>query len=172
MKRNIIETLIGALVLIIAGGFIFFAYSSVGTHVSSDSYPVSAQFERIDGLNNGSDVRVGGVKVGVVTQETLDPKTYLAHVQMNINDSVKLPKDSSAQIVSDGLLGGKYIAIIPGGDEQMLMAGGEITYTQSSVNLETLIGKMVFNGADSKKPQDKAPASPATVPTIAPAVTH
>src|SRR5471030_365505 len=99
MKRNIIETLVGTIVLLVAGGFIFFAYSNVGSNISTDSYTVFAQFERIDGLNIGSDVRVGGVKVGVVTKETLDPKTYLAKVELSVNNPIKLPKDSSAQIV-------------------------------------------------------------------------
>lgn len=151
MKRNIIETVIGAFVLMVAAGFIFFAYSNVGTGVASDSYTIFAQFERIDGLTNGSDVRVGGVKIGTVTKETLDPQTYLARVDMSIHNTVKLPKDSSAQIVSDGLLGSKYIAIIPGADEGMLAANEEIKYTQSSVNLETLIGKMMFSGAAGKE---------------------
>ena len=152
MKQNVIETLIGALVLVVAGGFIFFAYSSVGTKVAAGSYKISAQFERIDGLAIGSDVRVAGVKIGTVAKETLDPKTYVAHVEVNVNGGIFLPKDSSAQITSDGLLGNKYLAIIPGGDNAMLATGDEIKFTQSAVNLETLIGKMIFNGAESKKP--------------------
>jgi phospholipid/cholesterol/gamma-HCH transport system substrate-binding protein len=151
MKRNIIETLIGALVLLVAVGAIFFAYSNAGMKVNASSYKIFAQFERIDGLTLGSDVRVGGVKVGIVSQQTLDPKTYLARVEMSINQQVKLPKDSSAQIVSDGLLGSKYVAIIPGAEDAMLAANEEITFTQSSVNLETLIGKMMFNGAEGKE---------------------
>jgi phospholipid/cholesterol/gamma-HCH transport system substrate-binding protein len=150
MKRNVLETLIGALVLIVAGGFIFFAYSNAGPRMNAHSYTISAQFERIDGLSIGSDVRVGGVKVGAVTTQTLDPKSYLAHVGMRINETVKLPKDSSAQIVSDGLLGSKYVAIIPGADNEMLAENEEIKFTQSSVNLETMIGKLMFNGADKK----------------------
>lgn len=151
MNRNIIETLIGALVLVVAAGFVFFAYSNVGTGVASNSYIVFAHFERIDGLTNGSDVRIGGVKVGTVTRQSLDPKTYQARVEMSIQNPIKLPKDSSAQIVSDGLLGSKYVAIIPGGDNNMLAANEEIKFTQSSVNLETLIGKMMFNGAEGKE---------------------
>ncbi len=159
MKRNVVETLVGALVLLIAGGFAFFAYNNAGIAHSGDSYTVIAKFERADGVKSGSDVRVGGVKVGVVNNTTLDTKTYQAHIEMAIDNNVKLPSDSSAQIVSDGLLGGKYIAIVPGAEEDMLKAGGEIIYTQSSVNLETLIGKMIFGGDEDTGKKESAPAA-------------
>lgn len=167
MKKNVIETLVGAVVLVIAVGFGLFAYKNAGISTTKDSYRVIAKFERADGVKTGTDVRIGGVKVGVVTNAALDSKTYLAQLDMAIDKNIQIPKDSSAQIVSDGLLGGKYIALVPGADEAMLQSGEEITFTQSSVNLETLIGKMIFNGSD-KPAHDKGAnddQKPAAVPT-------
>lgn len=161
MKRHVIETLVGALVLIIAVGFVMFAYQSAGIRQSKDSYPLIAKFERADGVKTGSDVRIGGVKIGVVTSAELDTKSYLARIGMSIDKAISLPNDTSAQIVSDGLLGSKYIALIPGADEEMLAAGEEITFTQSSVNLETLIGKMIFSGDSKDSPKGKEEAAPA-----------
>lgn len=151
MKRNLIETLMGALVLILAAGFIFFAYQGAGIGIKKDGYHVTAKFERADGLALGSDVRVGGIKIGSVVKQSLDPVNYLAQIEMQIDKKIKLPKDSSAQIVSDGLLGSKYVSLVPGGEEEMLLDGGQIMITQSSVNLETLIGKMIFSQDPSKK---------------------
>lgn len=155
MSRNIVETLIGALVLVIAGGFLFFAYKS-GNVQKAEGYTVNAKFDRVDGLNLGSDVRVSGIKVGAVTGQGIDPETYQAVITLTVNDSVKLPKDSSAEIIGDGLLGGKYVALIPGGDTEMMAAGDEIKYTQSSISLESLIGKFIYGGTDGKKDQKPA----------------
>ena len=164
MKRNVIETMMGGLVLLVAAGFLFFAYKS-GNVQSATGYTITAKFDRVDGLVVGADIRVSGIKVGAVTAQNIDPQTYQAIVSMTIRDDVKVPNDSSAEIVGDGLLGGKYIAIVPGGSSDMVAAGGELQYTQSSVSIEALIGKMIYGGSDSKKAKDKntnagnAPAS-------------
>lgn len=157
--RNLIETVMGAVVLILAAGFVFFAYKS-GNVAEVSGYNVSAKFDRADGVVTGSDVRVSGIKIGSVTAQAIDPQTFLAVIQMTINDEIKLPADSSAEIVSDGLLGGKYIAIVPGGDSENLKDNGQIQYTQSSVSIEQLIGKFMFSGDDKKKKEEgeKAPA--------------
>jgi len=147
MKRNAFETLIGAVVLMVAAGFLMFAYKNTGM-TGVNGYSLIAKFDRADGLSLGSDVRVSGLKVGTVTQEKIDPKTYLAIITMDIDDAIKIPKDSSAEIVSDGLLGGKYIALVPGGAEKMLKNNDQIQFTQSSVNIESLIGKFMFGSAD------------------------
>jgi len=144
MKRNLIETLMGAFVLFVAVGFGFFAYDSAGIS-TPNGVEFIAKFDSIDGLKSGSDVRIGGVKVGVVLDQKLDSETFLAVVKLSVKDTIKIPKDSSASVVSDGLLGSKYVSISPGGDEKYLKTGGEIKYTQSSVNLETLIGKVMFS---------------------------
>lgn len=152
MQKNILETLMGAVVLLAAGAFLLFAYKSSEMRVGTDGYKVSARFANISGIALGSDVRVGGIKVGVVSDLTLDPQTYEALAVMQIRKDTKLPKDSSAAIVSSGLMGDKYIQITPGGDDKMLEGGGKIQFTQSSVNLEELIGKFMFSGGgvDSK----------------------
>jgi phospholipid/cholesterol/gamma-HCH transport system substrate-binding protein len=93
----------------------------------------------------GADVRVSGIKVGKVLEQSLDPETYRAEVRFSVMSDVELPTDSSAAVVSSGLLGGKYLALVPGGDDQLLQEGGEITLTQSSVNIEDLIGKYIFS---------------------------
>lgn len=144
-KNNALEVLVGAVVLVIAGGFLSFAYKNVGMS-SSGGYPLTARFESIDGIQVGSDVRVGGIKVGAVTAQALEPETYMAKLSLSLNSEVKIPADTVAQIVSDGLLGGKYIALVPGSEEEMLKANEEIAYTQSSINLEALIGKFMFSG--------------------------
>lgn len=157
MQKNIVETLMGAVVLIVAAAFLFFAYQKSGVSVEN-GYKISAKFDNASGVALGSDVRVGGIKVGVVSDLGLDPETYQAVVTMQIRNSTKLPRDSSAAITGDGLLGGKYLQIVPGGDEAMLTAGGMIAYTQSAINLEEMIGKFVFSGGGADK--GKAPEAP------------
>lgn len=145
MKRNVIETIMGAVVLLVAASFLSFAYDK-GNVKSVEGYEVKADFSNATGVGAGSEVRIGGVKVGVVSGLTLDANTYLASVGMQIREDVKLPKDSSAAIVSSGLLGDKFIAIEPGADNVNLSAGDRIEYTQSSVSIEEMIGKFVFSG--------------------------
>jgi phospholipid/cholesterol/gamma-HCH transport system substrate-binding protein len=159
-SRSVIETLMGAVVLIVAAGFVYIAYESGNISSNAGGYQVLATFERVDGLSVGSDVRVGGIKVGTVQNQTLDTQTglYQANVTLGIQGNVPLPKDTSAAIVSDGLLGNKYVALEPGGDDAMLAPGDKISQTQSSINIETLIGKFMFGGAESgdetvKKPE-------------------
>jgi phospholipid/cholesterol/gamma-HCH transport system substrate-binding protein len=152
MQKNIIETIVGAAVIAVAGGFLAFAYNSSDiSKGSSDGYTVRAKFANATGINVGSDVRVGGIKVGVVSDMKLDPETYEAIAYLFVNDDNKLPKDSSAAIASAGLLSEKFVQLTPGGDEDMLKDGGRIEFTQSSVSLEELIGKFVFSGGGVDK---------------------
>jgi phospholipid/cholesterol/gamma-HCH transport system substrate-binding protein len=144
MKHNVIETIMGAVVLTTAAFFIIFAYRTSGFE-DNDNVKYSAHFDRIDGLVIGSDVRISGIKVGAVKSTVVDPKTYLAQVIFTVDPQIKLPKDTSAEIASEGLLGGKFIAIVPGGETVYLQPGGVISYTQSSVNLESLIGQLIFS---------------------------
>ena len=144
MSRNLLETLLGAIVLIVAIGFLLFAYNT--SQVKEDGgYELIARFDKVDGLERGSDVRISGIKVGTVLDQTLDPETYRAEVRFSLREDIQLPADTSAAVVSNGLLGGKYLALIPGGDIEMLEPGGEVTLTQSAVNLEDLIGHMIFS---------------------------
>ena len=143
MSRSLVETLLGAAVLAVAIGFVVFAYTRSGVATVS-GYEVSAAFNRVDGIANGSDVRIGGIKVGSVIGRELEPETYRAVLRMSIDETVALPADSSAAVVSDGLLGGKFIDLQPGGEETLIADGGRIAYTQSSLLLEELIGKFAF----------------------------
>ncbi|HEX2478609.1 MAG TPA: outer membrane lipid asymmetry maintenance protein MlaD [Geminicoccaceae bacterium] len=144
MTRNLLETLLGAVVLIVAIGFLAFAYNT--SQVQQDGgYELIARFDKVDGLERGSDVRISGIKVGTVLDQTLDPETYRAEVRFSLREDIQLPADTSAAVVSNGLLGGKYLALVPGGDIEMLEPGGEVTLTQSAVNLEDLIGHMIFS---------------------------
>jgi phospholipid/cholesterol/gamma-HCH transport system substrate-binding protein len=165
MGKHVIETIMGAVVLVVAAGFLVFAYRSSDITSSTQGYNLVANFDRADGLGIGSDVRISGVKVGSVSGQNLDPNTYQAKITITISDDVKIPSDSTAEIASDGLLGGKYLALVPGGDEKMLKKGDRIKFTQSAVSLESLIGKFMYGGTDSKEPQSKdvpAGSAPAT----------
>lgn len=144
MSRSVAETLMGAVVLAIAIAFIVFAYtrSSVAT---VSGYEITAKFTRVDGLVRGADVRVGGIKVGSVIDQSLDPITYQAVVRLSIAEDVELPSDTTAAVVSDGLLGGKYVNVEPGGADDMMKPGDVITVTQSSIMIEQLIGEFVFS---------------------------
>ncbi|MCC8462196.1 MAG: outer membrane lipid asymmetry maintenance protein MlaD [Rickettsia endosymbiont of Ecitomorpha arachnoides] len=143
MKQNIIETIIGFVVLIIALLFLIFAYKTGSSIASSKGYQVTANFQSAEGIAVGSDVMISGIKIGSVKKITLDPNSFYASVYLNINYDVKIPKDSKAQVVTSGLLGGKYISIVPGNDDENLAANEEIRYTQSAINIESLINKIV-----------------------------
>ena len=152
MRGNVIETVMGAVVLVVAAVFLFFAYST-SQFRSVSGYEVTANFERIDGIKEGSDVRIGGIKIGSIVSATLDPKTFLADVHISVDPSIKLPDDTVAEIVSAGLLGDKYLSLVPGGSEKDIPPGGRIKYTQSSVSIEHLVGQMMFSPSGEKKQQ-------------------
>ena len=151
MRENVVETLIGAFVLIIAGGFLYFALGSADIG-SRNGYDLTASFDRADGLTLGTDVRLSGIKIGTVTQQALNPKTYQAQVLLTIQDEIMLPEDSVIKIASESLLGGTYLSIEPGGSDEMLIAGGEFEYTQGAVDLVNLLSQAVFSaGKDAKQ---------------------
>lgn len=144
MRRNVIETVLGGVVLAVAGFFLAFAYSSANLR-KVDGYDVTASFTSIAGLQAGSDVRISGVKVGTITALTLDPVTYQAVVHMSVDRSVKLTKDTAAVVASESMLGGKFLALEPGGDEETIKPGGRIQFTQSTPGLEQLLGQVIFS---------------------------
>lgn len=148
MKRNMFETLLGAVVLLLAGGFFLFFYKTADM-APKTGYNLSAAFSRIDGLETGSAVRLSGVKVGRVTGFSLDDN-YQAVVTMNIDNTVRLPSDTAAVIASQGLLDGKFMSLEPGADEEFLQEGDRIVYTQSTPGLEQLLGQVVFSLTNSK----------------------
>lgn len=143
-RRSAIEVGTGAVVVIVAAGFLGYAIAHSGA-APSGGYKLHAQFNSVAGLPVGADVRVAGVKVGSVITEAINPNTYLADVTFTVAPGIKIPKDTSAAVVSEGLLGGNYLALEPGGDTTILEPGGRITATQSAVNLETLLGKFIFS---------------------------
>jgi phospholipid/cholesterol/gamma-HCH transport system substrate-binding protein len=149
-RRSIAEVLTGAIVLLVAAGFLAYAVANSGRSTTS-GYTLYAKFDHIDGLGVGADVRLAGVKVGSVNSEQIDPQSFLAVVALSVRNDVKLPKDSAAIITSESLLGGKYLSLQPGGDEAILQPGQSITITQSSVSLEELLGKFIFSMTNVQK---------------------
>jgi phospholipid/cholesterol/gamma-HCH transport system substrate-binding protein len=144
--RSIAEVAAGAVVLAVAAVFLVFAVTNSGRGgVSGPGLTLSARFDRIDGLAPGADVRIAGVKVGSVVDQRIDPQTFLAVLTLRIDGSLRIPSDSSAEIASEGLLGGKYVSIVPGGADRLLQNGGQITITQSAISLESLLGRFIFS---------------------------
>ena len=153
MRESVFETLIGLAVLAAAGTFLWFALATGGdaSANSGTNYDVGARFNSVSGISRGSDVRLAGVKIGTVRAINLDTERFDAQVVMSIADNVELPDDTTARVQSDGLLGGAYIGLEPGGgydiiarcgaDEVLFESEtgcGEIRYTQGSVDLLTL----------------------------------
>lgn len=155
MNRNAVETVMGAVVLVVAAVFLFFAYTTSQVRAVS-GYQLTANFDRIEGIRDGGDVRISGIKVGSVISERLDPKGFEAVVQMSIDPAIKLPVDSVATIASSGLLGDKYLSIEPGNEDEIIKPGGTITHTQPAMSLESLIGQVIYGQGQAKKPDDAA----------------
>jgi phospholipid/cholesterol/gamma-HCH transport system substrate-binding protein len=157
-KRNPAEIAAGVVVILIAASFLGYAVANSGRSTAGRFYPLHANFQSIDGLTIGSDVRIAGVKVGSVLASRVDPNSFQAAVTLQVADTIKLPKDSAAAVTSDGLLGGKYLALTAGGDEATIPPGGQITVTQSSVSLEELLGKFIFSVTDLNNSASKSGA--------------
>ena len=141
------ETLLGAIVVIVAVGFFAFASAQAGQSGNRAGYDLSALFNRVDGITVGSDVRISGVKVGAVKAVSLDADTFQAKLTFTIDNSVKLNDQSTARIQSDGLLGGAYVSIEPGGVTP-LAPGGMIENTQGTVDLLSLFASFAGGGAN------------------------
>lgn len=156
MKRNVIETVLGAVVILVAIVFLGFSYSSANVG-DVNGYQVTADFTGIGGLGIGDAVQISGVKVGTVAKIELKPEDYMARVTMEIGEDIKLTDDTSAYISSESLLGGKYLELQPGGSDEYLGPDGHIEYTQAPQNLEQLLGKFIFS-MDKGKGADEAPA--------------
>ncbi len=152
--RSLVEILAGAIVLLVAGGFLAYAVTNSGRGgFSGPGLTLSAKFDRIDGLAPGADVRIAGVKVGSIVDQRIDPQTFLAVLTMRIDGSLRLPSDTSAEIASEGLLGGRFVALVPGGSDRILADGGEITLTQSAISLESLLGRFLFSSGTGQAPE-------------------
>jgi phospholipid/cholesterol/gamma-HCH transport system substrate-binding protein len=147
MRESLFETLVGVLVVAVAGVFLFFSLQQRSEASPRDSYTLTAKFNRVDGISTGSDVRMAGVKVGAVSDIKLDPKTYKAVVSFTIKDGIQVPDDSTAQVLSDGLLGGAYLGIMVGGSFDYIPEGGQIEFTRGSVDLLTVLSEVASNAA-------------------------
>lgn len=162
-REQTAETLVGAVVLLAAAGFLAYALGAAGRGGGPGGYEVTARFGQVGGLTPGADVRVAGVKVGTVADLTLDPKTYLAVTRLALDGDVKLPADSTAKITSDGLLGGSHVAIAPGGSTEDLKPGGQFENVQGAVDLFSLIGQVIRpqgggQNASAAPPEGATPA--------------
>jgi len=150
-KGQTAETLLGAVVIAVAIGFLGFAVTRAGTAGTGRGYELWAVFDNATGIGVGADVRSAGVKVGAVSKIAFDPQTYFARVTLTIDPSVKFPDDSSAKVTQDGLLGGAHIALAPGGSETMLAPGGEVLQTQGSIDIVSAMIAMFGSGGQQKE---------------------
>lgn len=143
MQRNILETVIGAVVVGVAMMFLYFAYTTAQVR-AVPGYEVNAAFARLGGLPVGSDVRIAGITVGTVTRRALDPVTFTAVITMTVANHIKLPADTVAMIESEGPIGGRYVRLEPGSAKETLAPGGTITQTRSYRSLEDQVGEIIF----------------------------
>ncbi|MFT4013603.1 MAG: outer membrane lipid asymmetry maintenance protein MlaD [Paracoccus sp. (in: a-proteobacteria)] len=144
------ELWVGAAVLAVAAAFLFWSGSGAIKGMGGASYELRAAFPNVDGIEPGTDIRVAGVKVGKVSGVTLNPQTYLAEARLRLPGEIRLPADSAALIQSDGLLGGAYIELQPGGAAENLAPGDEIEDVQGAVSLLSLMMKFVDAQADGE----------------------
>jgi phospholipid/cholesterol/gamma-HCH transport system substrate-binding protein len=165
MKNNMIETVLGGMVLLVAAVFVIFAYSNASFETST-GYTVMARFDRVGELKQGDDVKLAGIKVGSVTKQHLDPKTYQAIITLTIEPNIQLPTDTAAEVGLAGLLGGNYILLTPGGSTKTIQPGGEITVTQGAVSLTDLIGKAMFSSKGGLDDKPAAGADPLAPPKL------
>ena len=161
-KDNIVEALVGLIVVLVAVGFVVFAYDRTQAGALADGYVLKARFPNVTGVTPGTDVRMAGIKVGRVVSQSLDPISYQAVVEIGIDKALKLPIDSSAAVTTEGILGGTYVSLTPGGDPAMLKPGEEITETSGATDLMGLIGSFVNKSGGN----DTKPAAVAETPAV------
>ena len=143
MSNSKIETTVGALVLLLAIGFLVYLLNSTNIINNNDGLNLKASFRSADGITTGTDVRMAGVKIGSVTGMRLDPESFRAEVLFSLRNDLKIPDDSGVAVSQDGLLGGSFVEVIPGGSEFELQDGAEFLDTQGSVSLVSLLLKFV-----------------------------
>jgi phospholipid/cholesterol/gamma-HCH transport system substrate-binding protein len=159
MAENRAEILAGAAVLAVAIGFLGYAFGGKCLTAEAGTYPLKASFRSVEGITAGSDVRLAGVKVGTIIDLRLNPQTFFADATIAIYDNIQLPDDSAILISSEGLLGGNFVELMPGGSPDNLAPGAEIEDTQGAVSLISLLMKFVSSSGGSS---NAAPAEPAT----------
>jgi phospholipid/cholesterol/gamma-HCH transport system substrate-binding protein len=146
MAYNPAEFAVGAAVLVVAGGFLAYTVSAVGTSGSYGGYELTASFRSVEGVRVGTDVRLAGVKVGTVTGIDLDPESFQAETTIALREDVLLPDDSAVVVASEGLLGGNFVEVLPGGSPFNYEPGAEIVDTQGSISIISLLSKFVAGG--------------------------
>lgn len=152
--RNMVESIMGFVVLVVAGLFVYLAYTTARIQ-TKDGYELSAAFFKVGGLKAGSDVRINGIKVGTVSSLDLDPETFEAVVRLTISGGLNLPTDTVAGISSEGILGGKYVSLTPGGEATVIVSGGRLQKVQNFRSLEDQVGEIIFlatGGQDARIP--------------------
>lgn len=154
MNRRFAETAVGAVVVAIAVWFLVFAYNS-GDFRPVAGYALSAKFNSVGGLAPGNDVRIGGVKIGSVLDQRIDPADFRAIIVFTVRSDLKLPEDTVAAITSDGLLGGKYLRLEPGRATAMLAANGMLKNTRDALSLEDMLGRAIFLLSEGDKKDEK-----------------
>ena len=152
MAEHRAEVVTGAAVLAAALGFVLYATQTTDLSGQAGSYPLRASFRSVEGITVGSDVRLAGVKVGTITDLQLNPQTFFADATIALQDPIQLPTDSAILISSEGLLGGNFVEIIPGGALENLGPGDEIEDTQGSVSLISLLMAFVGGQSDPQEP--------------------
>ncbi len=148
MNKKPVETIMGIVVIFVAAFFLYFAYQVSDLQVVK-GYDINARFLKVGGLNVGSDVRINGIKVGTVIAQSLDPEDYVADVKLSISCNTQLPKDSVVSIVSDGLVGNKFIKIEPGKSKEFLQNGDTVANTKDFKTLEDMVGEIIFMVTDN-----------------------
>jgi len=139
MAENKTEIFVGGVVLAAAIGFAVYAGQVAGLSGASETYPLTASFRSLEGVGVGTDVRLAGVKIGTVTEVSLNPDTFRADTTVAVKQGIDVPDDSAIIISSEGLLGGNFVAIMPGGSPYAFDTGDEITETQGSVSCISLL---------------------------------
>ncbi len=149
MSESTTEVLTGAGVLLVALGFLAYAAGGTGIVARADSYALTASFRSVEGITVGTDVRMAGVKIGSVTSLALNPTTFFADATVSVKDGIAVPDDSTIAVASEGLLGGAFVEIQPGGSPSDLEPGAEIENTQGAVSVISLLMKFVGGGSES-----------------------
>ena len=154
MQRNVLETVMGAVVLLAAAAFLFIIYSTSGVKEASNGYHLLMRLDQGGSITPGTDVRAAGVKVGTVVKQEFDDQNFQAVITLDIDSRVKLPTDSSANVDQDGLLGNSYVNLQLGGDEALMKDGDTFKYATGALSLSRLIGQVV-SPTDSGKTEEK-----------------
>ena len=149
MSHSKVEVMMGAAVLAVAAGFAFYAAKGAGLGTNAASYPLTASFRSVQGISAGTDVRLAGVKIGTITDLKLNPQTYFADATISVQKGIELPVDSAILISQDGLLGGAFVEVVPGGLPDVLAPGDEIEDTQGAVSIVSLMMKFAGGSGDA-----------------------